>query len=105
MTFKNTIKDYYDTQADTVKGNSQDVFAHQYSCYESFPDNNNVRMHQMTSFLDKKHDMNNAVCIVTSTYKAITRSHIYIDNCYHPTKSHAYKLFSTWTGLPVILID
>ena len=105
MTVKNTTKDYYDPEADTIKGTAQDVFAHQYSCYGSYPDHNDVRIHQMTSFLDKTYDMNNAVCIITSTYKGITKSHVYIDNCYLPTKSRAYKLFSTWTGLPVTLID
>ena len=55
----------------TVKGYFQDAFALQASCYQDFPNNHEVGIHQMTTFFDKKHDKNNRVCIISSTYKKL----------------------------------
>ena len=85
----------------TVKGYFLDAFTLQASCYQDFPNNHEVGIHQMTTFYDKKYIKNNRVCIISSTYKGITQSHVYIDKCYRPTTSRACQLFGSWSGLPV----
>ena len=101
MHVKNTVKDYYDIDRANVKGNFEDAFALQSMWYENFPNDHDVGIHQMTTFLGKEHDMNNSVCIVSSTYKGVTQSNVYIDTCYHHTMSRACQLYGSWCGLPV----
>ena len=100
-----TVKDYYDLDRTdvtaNVKGNFEDPFTLQSVCFEHFPDDHDVGIHQMTTFLDKEHDMINSVCIVSSTYKGVTQSNVYIDTCYHHTMSRACQLYGSWCDLPV----
>ena len=85
----------------TVKGYFQDAFTMQSMVYEDFPNTHEVGIHQMTTFFAKQHENNNRVCIISSTYKGLTQSHVYIDRCYLPAQSRACKLFSSWIHLPV----
>ena len=85
----------------TAKGYFEDVFPMQSMVFADFPNTNQVGIHQMTTFFAKNHEKNNRVCIISSTYKGLTQSHIYLDRCYKPTYSRACELFSSWIKLPV----
>ena len=106
MCVKSTVKDYYDIDRAAnvranVKGNFEDPFTLQSVCYKKIPNDHDVGIHQMTTFLDKEHDMNNSVCILTSTYDGVTNSNIYIDSCYKNEMSRACQLYGSWCDLPV----
>ena len=55
----------------------------------------------MTTFLDKEHDMNNSVCILSSTYNGVIQSNIYLDSCYIKEMLRACQLYGSWCDLPV----